>query len=167
MDESAKLSRTLVETFTRSGHMIATAESCTGGMIAASVTDIAGSSSVLDRGFVTYSNSAKMRQLHVPATTLERFGAVSEAVVLAMVEGALSQSSANVALAISGVAGPDGGSLEKPVGTIWIAWGYDQEGNSPRRKTERYCFAGDRDLIRSQAVVAALGGLDAILQESS
>lgn len=158
-----KVSASLIE----HSAVLATAESCTGGFVSQVLTAIPGASAWFDTGFVTYSNSAKMRQLHVPATTLERFGAVSEAVVLAMVEGALSQSSANVALAISGVAGPDGGSLEKPVGTIWIAWGYDQEGNSPRRKTERYCFAGDRDLIRSQAVVAALGGLDAILQESS
>lgn len=147
--------------------VLATAESCTGGFVSQVLTAIPGASAWFDAGFVTYSNSAKVRQLQVQETTLERFGAVSEPVVLAMVEGALSQSSANVALAVSGVAGPEGGSLEKPVGTVWVAWGYDQECSGPIRKAEQYCFSGDRDLIRFQAVVAALRGLEAIVQRQS
>ena len=103
--------------------MLATAESCTGGWVAKVCTDLAGSSAWFDRGFVTYSNQAKQDMLGVSATTLDTCGAVSEEVVTEMVNGALAGSRAGWALAISGVAGPDGGTAEKPVGTVWFAWG--------------------------------------------
>lgn len=111
----------LVETFADRGKVIATAESCTGGMIAAGLTDIAGASSVLDRGFVTYSNAAKTEMIGVPTALIEAHGAVSEAVARAMAEGALAASRADVAIAVTGIAGPGGGSAEKPVGLVHLA----------------------------------------------
>lgn len=103
------------------GLKICTAESCTGGMVAAALTDIAGSSNVFDRGFVTYSNASKVEQLGVPDDLIARFGAVSEEVVMAMARGALLHSAANFSIAITGIAGPGGGSIEKPVGLVWFA----------------------------------------------
>ncbi|WP_224007756.1 CinA family protein [Aureimonas sp. SA4125] len=111
----------LVEGFADRGKVIATAESCTGGMIAAGLTDIAGASSVLDRGFVTYSNAAKTEMLGVPTALIEAHGAVSEQVARAMAEGALAASRADVAIAVTGIAGPGGGSVEKPVGLVHLA----------------------------------------------
>ena len=104
------------------GWMLATAESCTGGMIAAACTDLAGSSQWFDRGFVTYSNEAKTEMLGVPAEMIAKHGAVSEEVVRAMAEGAIRHSRAQVSIAVTGIAGPGGGSVEKPVGTIWVGW---------------------------------------------
>jgi nicotinamide-nucleotide amidase len=103
------------------GLKLSTAESCTGGMVAAALTDIAGSSRVFDRGFVTYSNQAKIEMLGVPAALIEKFGAVSEQVVLAMAKGVIDHSSADVAVAITGIAGPSGGSIDKPVGLVHFA----------------------------------------------
>ncbi len=137
------------------GWQLAAAESCTGGWIAKLITDRAGSSQWFDRGFVTYSNAAKRDMLGVPETTLHEHGAVSEATVAAMVDGALHHSAARVALAVSGIAGPDGGSTEKPVGTVWFAWGV----TDAQPVTERCCFAGDRDAVRRQAVAHALRGV--------
>src|SRR3990170_6882256 len=105
------------------GLMLATAESCTGGGVAQAITDVAGSSAWFERGFVTYSNLAKQQMLGVSEATLKQYGAVSEAVVREMVAGALKNSTAQVALAVSGIAGPDGGTADKPVGTVWFAWG--------------------------------------------
>lgn len=133
----------------------AVAESCTGGGLAAAITDIAGSSQWFDRGFVTYSNEAKQEMLGVPAQMLASEGAVSEAVVRAMAEGTLAASGANLSAAISGIAGPDGGSLEKPVGTVWIAWAGDMQVTH----AQCYQFTGERVGIRQQAVNAALEGL--------
>lgn len=117
-----ELVRQLAAKLTEKGWMLATAESCTGGMIAAACTDLAGSSQWFDRGFVTYSNEAKTEMLGVPAEMIARHGAVSEEVVRAMAEGAIRHSRAQVSIAVTGVAGPGGGSAEKPVGTVWVGW---------------------------------------------
>ena len=112
----------LAAKLTEKGWMLATAESCTGGMIAAACTDLAGSSQWFDRGFVTYSNEAKTEMLGVPAELIAKHGAVSEEVVRAMAEGAIRHSRAQVSIAVTGIAGPGGGSAEKPVGTVWVGW---------------------------------------------
>lgn len=138
----------------RTGQTLATAESCTGGWVAKLCTDITGSSAWFDSGFVTYSNQAKQRMLGVSASILQQYGAVSEATAVAMVEGALARSGADLALAISGIAGPGGGTPDKPVGTVCFAWGC--KGLPPRSETCR--FDGDRDAVRRQAVAHALAG---------
>jgi nicotinamide-nucleotide amidase len=137
------------------GFSIATAESCTGGYIAKVLTDLPGSSQWFGAGFVTYSNAAKTTLLGVPAGILETHGAVSEAVVCAMAEGAWTRAAARRAVAVSGIAGPTGGSAAKPVGTVWLAWA----GPDRPTRSEVHHFAGDRDAIRRQAVLAALEGL--------
>lgn len=134
------------------GKMVAIAESCTGGGIAQVITEIAGSSAWFDRGFVTYSNSSKVQMLAVNPATLEKFGAVSEQTALEMVAGALAHSIADCAVAVTGIAGPDGGSLEKPVGTVFIARCYKQQAAEVIRK---YYF-GSRHQIRTQTVKTAL-----------
>ncbi|MGB6098832.1 MAG: CinA family protein [Comamonas thiooxydans] len=121
-----ELVRQLAARLTEKGWMLATAESCTGGMIAAACTDLAGSSQWFERGFVTYSNEAKTEMLGVPAELIAKHGAVSEEVVRAMAEGAIRHSRAQVSIAVTGVAGPGGGSAEKPVGTVWVGWGLGQ-----------------------------------------
>lgn len=135
--------------------MLACAESCTGGWVAKICTDLAGSSAWFERGFVTYSNAAKQEMLGVSAATLEAWGAVSEPVVREMAVGALAHSRAQWSLAISGIAGPGGGSPEKPVGTVWMAWA----GPGDWLEARCFRFAGDRQAVRQQAVAAALGGL--------
>ena len=137
------------------GMMLATAESCTGGGVATAVTEIAGSSAWFDRGFVTYADQAKVDMLTVSVGTLSRYGAVSEATVREMVAGALLHSQAHIALAVSGIAGPAGGTPEKPVGTIWFAWGI--KGSVCIAKM--YLLAGDRGEIRKLAVQVALQGV--------
>ncbi|WP_127598421.1 CinA family protein [Nitratireductor alexandrii] len=137
----------------RRGLMLATAESCTGGMIAAALTDIAGSSAVVDRGFVTYSNEAKMEMLGVTGATLAAHGAVSAETARAMAAGALARSRAGLALSVTGIAGPGGGSAEKPVGLVWF--GVAEKGRET--ETHRKIFAGqDRDAVRQNAVGTAL-----------
>lgn len=131
---------------------IAVAESCTGGWLAKVLTDLAGSSRWFDRGFVTYSNEAKQDMLGVMASTLDTHGAVSEAVVAEMALGAIAHSRANVSVAISGVAGPAGGSDDKPVGTVWFAW-WLPDGKCI---TQQKLFAGDRRAVRQAAVAFAL-----------
>ncbi len=133
-------------------HKLATAESCTGGWVAKCITDVPGSSEWFDRGFITYTNKAKEQMLGVPSALLADYGAVSEQVVKAMVAGALEKSDATLAISTSGIAGPDGGSPEKPVGTVWIAWQIKERVAI----TERFEFKGDRDSVRRQAVLAAL-----------
>jgi len=135
--------------------MMAAAESCTGGWIGQAVTMVPGSSKWFDRGFVTYTNEAKQDMLGVGVDTLEKFGAVSEQTVRAMVAGALARSRAQVAVAVSGIAGPDGGSRQKPVGTVLLAWG--EKGGSTYSRAAH--FAGDRDAVRRETVIAALEGL--------
>lgn len=133
---------------------VSTAESCTGGGIAEAITRIPGSSAWFEAGFVTYSNVQKIRQLQVPASLFSEVGAVSREVVEAMVLGAQKASGARFAVAVSGVAGPGGGSPEKPVGTVWLAW-----GNGDERFARRFQFKGDRQAVREQSVEAALVGL--------
>ena len=130
---------------------LVTAESCTGGWIAQAVTAIAGSSGWFEQGFVTYSNRSKQEMLGVTADNLNLYGAVSKQTVLAMVEGALLHSHAQVGIAVSGVAGPSGGTPEKPVGTVWIAYRYPQ-----KQWANCYHFIGDRQAIRQQTVITAL-----------
>jgi len=137
------------------GRMLAVAESCTGGWIAKALTDTAGSSAWFERGFITYSNESKAAMRGVRSATLERHGAVSEAVVREMAEGAAHWSRAQVTVAVSGIAGPDGGTPEKPVGTVWIAWRW-ADG---RVEARQYLFKGDRGSVRFQAVLTALEGL--------
>jgi len=132
--------------------MIATAESCTGGLIAAALTAIPGSSAVVERGFVTYSNAAKTDLLRVPGSLLERYGAVSHNVALAMAEGALARSKADATVAVTGVAGPTGGTADKPVGLVHIVAAY--RGRPALH--ERHLFTGDRDAIRLASALAAM-----------
>ncbi len=134
-----------------SGQKLATAESCTGGLIAKTLTDLAGSSLWFDRGFVTYSNEAKTEMLAVPAAVIEEYGAVSEPVANAMVSGALQHSAADFAIAVTGVAGPGGGSAEKPVGTVWIG-----VGTKNQLFAQKYLFPGDRDAVRQATLSRAL-----------
>lgn len=140
------------------GESVVTVESCTGGFVAKVLTDLPGSSDYYDRGWVTYTNTAKQSELGVEAATIARHGAVSEAVALAMVRGALKHSEADHAIAVTGIAGPAGGSRRKPVGLVWIAWGYRSEGRN-RVHATGYRFSGGRDSVRRWSVVAALKGL--------
>jgi len=137
---------------------LATAESCTGGLIAAACTDLVGSSVWFERGFVTYSNAAKTDMLGVDAALIERVGAVSQEVAGAMAQGALAHSHAQVALAVTGVAGPSGGSAAKPVGTVWFGWA-TPAGVGTRVATQVMHFDGDRAQVRHAAVKHALRGL--------
>lgn len=134
---------------------LACAESCTGGLVAAAITAIAGSSAWFERGFVTYSNAAKQEILGVPPSLLEQHGAVSEACVQAMAQGTLNHAHAQVAIAISGIAGPGGATQDKPVGTVCFAWALPGHSIS----TETQHFSGDRTAVRQQAAIHALHGL--------
>ena len=136
------------------GWTLATAESCTGGMIAAACTDLAGSSQWFERGFVTYSTAAKTALLGVPAALIEAHGAVSEPVARAMATGAVARSHAQVAVAVTGVAGPTGGSADKPVGTVWFGWSTDGVVTTEMRR-----FAGDRAAVRQATLAHALRGV--------
>ncbi len=138
----------------KKGQMLATAESCTGGMIAAACTDLAGSSNWFERGFVSYSNAAKTELLGVDAALINLHGAVSEPVARAMAAGAIAHSKAQVSVAVTGVAGPGGGSLEKPVGTVWFGWSVNGQLCS-----EMMHFDGDRAAVRNATVGHALGRL--------
>ncbi len=149
------LARRVGEACRRRTVMVATAESCTGGGIAEAITRIGGSSGWFERAFVTYTNRAKVEMLGVSAATLDRFGAVSEAVACEMACGALSHSPADLAVAVTGIAGPTGGSAEKPVGLVWFAWTH--RGGPVQAR--RFVFAGDRAAVREQTVAVALQGL--------
>ena len=153
-DEIEELAKRVVEANTKAGRKVAVAESCTGGLVAAALTEIAGSSSVLDRGFVTYSNAAKHEVLGVNSDLVETFGAVSAAKVWAMAQGALSRSDADVAVAISGVAGPDGGTGQKPVGTVTFARCI--RGDDTVDADERLLDGSSRAAVRHQATLVAL-----------
>lgn len=137
---------------------LVTAESCTGGLIAKCLTDLPGSSEWFERGWVTYSNQAKRQELGVASGLLKRHGAVSEPVARAMAAGALAAARADVAVAVTGIAGPDGGTADKPVGTVWIAWAWRGPGD-PRVESRRFRFEGNRNAVRGQTVAAALKGL--------
>lgn len=139
--------------------VLATAESCTGGWIAKLCTDIPGSSDWFEGGVVTYSNSLKQALLGVTATTLEQHGAVSRECALEMVVGALANLGASIAVAVTGIAGPSGGTPDKPVGTVWIAW--QRRAGDPQ--AEVFHFTGDRDAVRRQTVMSALEGVRKLL----
>ena len=153
--EISELAAELGRRLTARGMWAATAESCTGGLVAGAITAIAGSSGWFDRGFVTYSNEAKMEMLGVGSGTLASLGAVSEATAQAMAEGAIRASRAGLAVAVTGIAGPSGGTAEKPVGMVCFAWAL-REGPT---KTATHHFPGDRDAVRKASVVVALQGL--------
>jgi nicotinamide-nucleotide amidase len=147
----------------RSGARLAVAESCTGGLLAATCTDIAGSSDWFECGFVTYRLSAKTRVLGVATPTLIRWGAVSEPTARAMVEGALAACDAQVAVSVTGVAGPSGGGVDHPVGTVWFAWGLREAAQVRIIAVARHQLAGTRNQIRRSAVGIALDGILATL----
>lgn len=155
MNELEILAQELGSALLVRGEWLAVAESCTGGWLAQSVTAIAGSSGWFDRGFVTYSNGAKVDMLGVPETTLERHGAVSEATARAMAQGVLAHSRADWAVAITGIAGPSGGSPEKPVGTVCFAWATKEGGC----EAQTCHFIGERGAVREQSVRFALKAL--------
>ncbi len=142
----------LLEGYRRAGLKLATAESCTGGLIAATLTEIAGSSDVVERGFVTYSNEAKSELLGVPAELIERVGAVSAEVAEAMAKGALDRSAADVTVSVTGIAGPGGATADKPVGLVFL--GVCRRGRQATH--ERHVFSGDRHAVRQAALLAAL-----------
>ena len=153
MDPS-QLCERLAQALQTRGWMMATAESCTGGLIAAQCTALSGSSLWFERGFVTYSNAAKSELLGVPPNLIAQHGAVSEAVARAMADGAVQHAHAQASVAVTGIAGPTGGSADKPVGTVWFGWCVNGLVSS-----ERQCFAGDRQAVREATVAHALQGL--------
>ena len=150
--ELTAVAEALLVSYRQAGMRIVTAESCTGGLIAACLTAIAGSSDVVERGFVTYSNAAKTEMLGVPTATLQEHGAVSSHAAKAMAAGALAHASADVAVAVTGIAGPGGGSAAKPVGLVYIA----AQRRGHQAEIARHMFSGDRNAIRMQSVAAAL-----------
>lgn len=154
--ELIALARQLGDLLSAHGQKIATAESCTGGYIAQIITEIAGSSAWFDRGFVTYSNAAKVQMLAVSPATLAEFGAVSPQTACEMAAGALAHSDADCACAVTGIAGPGGGSTAKPVGTVFIAWAYKHKAV----KVVQMQFVGNRHEIRKQTVKCALAGVE-------
>ena len=157
-EANRKLASSVVNDMTQAGKAVSTAESCTGGWVSKALTDIPGSSAVFHYGVVSYSNGAKEHILGVRNATLEEHGSVSEPVVEEMAEGVLNLSGSDVAVAVSGIAGPDGGTQEKPVGTVWFAWAV-RDGGKVRTETHRAHFDGDRELIRELTVVHALQGV--------
>ncbi len=160
LDDAAleALGREVGTALAKAGRMLVTAESCTGGWIAKVLTDVPGSSAWLTAGIVSYSNEAKSRLLAVPRDVITEHGAVSEPVVSAMVRGALACTGADVGVAVSGIAGPEGGTPDKPVGTVWFAWGHPGAV-----RTEVVCFDGGRESVRRQTVRHALEGVRAEL----
>ncbi len=153
-----KLAEALVGELTESGKAVATAESCTGGWVAKAITDVAGSSAVFGYGIVSYSNGAKESIIGVQNKTLEDHGAVSSEVVEEMAKGTLRLSGADIAVAVSGVAGPEGGTKEKPVGMVWFAWAV-RDGANAMVDTSCEQFTGDRELVREASVAYALQGV--------
>lgn len=162
-DITTQQAEQLAKLFLKSSGKLVTAESCTGGGLAEILTRIPGSSVWFDRGFVTYSNESKNELLSVPIETLEQYGAVSEETAFAMAEGALENSHANYSVSITGVAGPDGGSDDKPVGTVCFGWCKRNTAGT----TTRIIFDGDRLKIREQACLLAMQGLIDLLQKES
>lgn len=156
VESIAILAEALVDELIVAGLTVTTAESCTGGWIAKSLTDVSGSSACFGYGIVSYSNAAKESLLGVSPDTLATHGAVSESAVREMAQGALRQSGADISVAVSGIAGPDGGTDEKPVGTVWFAWAERRDAGVQARKQQ---LEGDRESIRAQTVILALQGL--------
>jgi nicotinamide-nucleotide amidase len=161
-DDLIKLAESLGEKLAEKGWRIATAESCTGGGVAAAITSVAGSSAWFGYGLVTYSNEAKQQLLGVDTPTIETYGAVSEQVVRLMAKGILSLSGADIGIAVSGIAGPGGGSSEKPVGGVWFAW-----MTALGTKVDYRQFGGSRQSVQHQAVMCALDGALNILNKES
>ena len=163
MNDSVALSLTerLAEAMLLHRYMLVTAESCTGGGIAESVTSLAGSSQWFERGYVTYSDESKQELLKVTLDTLARYGAVSEECAAEMAEGAINNSHADIAVSVTGIAGPDGGSADKPVGTVCFGWSQREQ----ETLTTRIVFAGDREEVRRQTVLMALQGLLDLLEK--
>jgi nicotinamide-nucleotide amidase len=157
-----ELSTELGQKLMAKGYSVTTAESCTGGGIAQAITNIAGSSQWFSHGFVTYSNEAKQQLLGVTKTLLQEYGAVSQPVVEAMVMGALEMSRADIGVAVSGIAGPSGGGIEKPIGTVWIAW----KLQGKLAESTCFTFSGDRKAVRNQAIYQSLLGLCKKLQNA-
>jgi nicotinamide-nucleotide amidase len=153
-----ELAKTVVENLSAAGKALCTAESCTGGWIAKVLTDVPGSSACFGYGIVSYSNSAKESILGVENKTLADSGAVSEPVVRQMAEGAIRLSGSDISVAVSGIAGPDGGTDEKPVGTVWFAWS-SRGPQGIATETELQCFEGNRESIRLQTVLHGLRGV--------
>ena len=153
-DDTPHLCMRLADVLRARGLMLVTAESCTGGLIAGACTELSGSSDWFERGFVTYSNAAKTELLGVPAALIEAQGAVSEPVARAMAEGTLLHSRAQLSVAVTGVAGPTGGSADKPVGAVWLGWCVGGVTSSERQR-----FDGDRAAVRAATVRHALAGL--------
>ena len=164
MENATELALIVGQLLKAKGEKLVTAESCTGGGVAEAVTAISGSSEWFDRGFVTYSNEAKMEMLEVSAATLAGHGAVSEETAREMALGALALSPGTVSVSITGIAGPTGGSRTKPVGTVCFAWARSGEA-MPRSETRH--FSGDRESVRRQSVVRALQGVAEILDDGS
>ena len=159
--DTAKELANLLET---AGWKVALAESCTGGLVCATLTELAGSSNWFERGYITYSNQAKTECLGVPAETIESFGAVSEQVAKAMSEGAQKNAGVNVAVSITGIAGPAGGSIEKPVGTVCFGWTITKENLVAITICKTMQFSGDRQAVREQARDYALSELIELLK---
>jgi nicotinamide-nucleotide amidase len=159
-EKMEKVAEEIGQLLMQRGLMLTTAESCTGGGLSYVITEVPGSSDWFERGFVTYSNAAKIDMLGVKQATLETFGAVSEQTAREMAEGALSHSQATISIAVTGIAGPTGGSVEKPVGTVWIAWA------TPSHPTQTvHClFTGDRRTIRTRTIERALTGLVVLIK---
>lgn len=161
--ELHELSSAVATAFSQRGWTLAVAESCTGGLLAASLTDLAGSSQWFERGYVTYSNAAKTACLQVSPNLIESAGAVSEAVASAMALGAQGSSGVTAAVAITGIAGPSGGTPEKPIGTVCFGWAVKQSDADNQITTTTAHFLGDRQSVRQQAVIFALRGLLQVL----
>jgi nicotinamide-nucleotide amidase len=162
--KTADIVSTLAEILKSKNWKMAAAESCTGGLVCASLTEIAGSSDWFERGYITYSNEAKMECLGVPSGFLGSFGAVSEEVAKTMAEGAQMNSGVNAALSITGIAGPSGGSTEKPVGMVCFAWAIRSDAGDNRVITKTMHFDGDRQQVRQQACDYALSELAKLLE---
>lgn len=162
-DVATLQAKQLAELFIKTSSKLATAESCTGGGLAEILTRISGSSVWFERGFVTYSNEAKHEMLGVPLDTIQQYGAVSEETAGAMARGAVENSRADYGVSITGVAGPDGGTEDKPVGTVCLGW-YKRDGEGT---TTRICFDGERLKVREQSCLLAIQGLIDLLQKSS
>ena len=159
MMNTTDLTKTLAEILLSRNWAVSLAESCTGGLVSATLTELAGSSEWFERGYITYSNESKTECLDVSAQLIESHGAVSEQVAKAMAEGARAHSGSNVAISITGIAGPSGGSAEKPVGTVCFGWATENQ-----TLTKTMCFDGDRQMVRQQATEFALTELIALLR---
>ena len=162
---ASDLTKTLAQILLSRNWTISLAESCTGGLVCATLTELAGSSEWFERGYITYSNQAKEECLGVGADVLDTYGAVSEQVAKAMAQGALQNAGVNAAVSITGIAGPSGGSKDKPVGTVCFGWAIQNDAGENRALTKTMHFAGDRQSIREQSCLYALNELAKLLED--